>query len=183
MPQPSASYAACMPDLRERERPQIARWRSDALRGKGLCDRIQCQGNADPGDGVNRRLFGVALLFLLGSCTDETTELETEGDRSTPENRSLVPLLGETGDRAFIAAMRSDLSQVRTAQEIFYVDNDFVYANDVAELSGADLFSGTPGVRITINYADERTWDATATHPSTQVKCDFDSEVGTVDCI
>jgi hypothetical protein len=62
------------------------------------------------------------------------------------------------------------------------MDNDFVYAEDISDLTQANLFSGTPGVRIEINHAEGKTWDATATHRSTSVACDYDAAKGGVDC-
>jgi type IV pilus assembly protein PilA len=93
-----------------------------------------------------------------------------------------IPRFGETRDRAFISAMQSDLNQVRTAQEMFFQDNDFVYADDIADLTGAGLFTETTGVTVTINSGDADSWDATATHDNTDVECDYDEAVGTIDC-
>lgn len=93
-----------------------------------------------------------------------------------------IPRFGKARDRAFISAMQSDLNQARTAQEIFYQDNAFVYADDIADLTGAGLFTGTTGVTVTINAGDGTTWDATATHGSTAVECDYDAAIGTIDC-
>lgn len=91
-----------------------------------------------------------------------------------------IPRFGETRDRAFISAMQSDLNQLRTAQEMYYQDNDFTYASDAGDLG--DLFSGTDGVTVTINSGDADGWDATATHSSTDVACDYDSADGVIDC-
>ncbi|MEX0935732.1 MAG: prepilin-type N-terminal cleavage/methylation domain-containing protein [Gemmatimonadota bacterium] len=93
-----------------------------------------------------------------------------------------IPRFGETRERAYISAMQSDLNQVRTAQEMFYQDNNFEYASTTAELTDADLYSATDGVTITVNAGDGAGWDATATHGSTDVACDYDSDVGTIDC-
>lgn len=91
-----------------------------------------------------------------------------------------IPRFGETRDRAFIAAMQSDLNQVRTAQEMYFQDNDFEYADDVDDLG--DLFTATEGVDVEINDGDAESWDATATHASTDVECDYDSDDGVIDC-
>ncbi len=93
-----------------------------------------------------------------------------------------IPRFGETRDRAFVSAMQSDLNQVRTAQEMFYQDNAFVYAADLADLTAANLFTGTVGVTVVINAGNGTTWDATATHGSTAVSCDYDAAVGTIVC-
>ncbi len=78
--------------------------------------------------------------------------------------------------------MQADLNQTRTAQEMWYQDNDFVYAGAIADLEGAGLFSGTTGVTVTINAASGTTWDATASHGSTTVTCDYDAAVGEIIC-
>ena len=93
-----------------------------------------------------------------------------------------IPRFGETRERAFISAMQSDLNQVRTAQEMWYQDNNFTYAGAIADLTGANLYSATDGVTVVINAADGTTWDATATHGSTAVSCDYDAAVGTIVC-
>jgi type IV pilus assembly protein PilA len=92
-----------------------------------------------------------------------------------------IPRFGETRDRAFVSAMQSDLNQARTAQEMYYQDNDFEYASSVADLG--DLFQGTDGVTVTIDEgADASGWSATATHSSTDVECTYDSDDGVIDC-
>lgn len=93
-----------------------------------------------------------------------------------------IPRFGETRERAYISAMQSDLNQVRTAQEMFYQDNNFTYADGLDDLTGADLYSATDGVTVTINAGDGASWDATAVHASTDVECTYDSDVGTIDC-
>jgi prepilin-type N-terminal cleavage/methylation domain-containing protein len=92
-----------------------------------------------------------------------------------------IPRFGETRDRAFVSAMQSDLNQVRTAQEMWFQDNAFQYTDDIDDLTGADLFTATDGVTVTINAGGD-TWDATATHANTDVVCDYDAAVGTIDC-
>ena len=93
-----------------------------------------------------------------------------------------IPRFGETRDRAFISAMQSDLNQVRTAQEMFYEDNSFVYADALADLTDAGLYTGTTGVTMVINAGNATTWDASATHGSTSVACDYDAAIGTIIC-
>ena len=93
-----------------------------------------------------------------------------------------IPRFGETRDRAFISAMQSDLNQVRTGQEMFYQDNDFTYADDVADLTAANLYTATDGVTVEINAADTDSWDATASHSSSDVECTYDSDEGTIEC-
>ena len=93
-----------------------------------------------------------------------------------------IPRFGANRDRAFISAMQSDLNQVRTAQEMYYQDNSFVYADALSDLTGAGLYTGTTGVTMVINSGTATTWDASATHGSTAVDCDYDAAVGTIIC-
>ena len=93
-----------------------------------------------------------------------------------------IPRFGATRDRAFVSAMQSDLNQVRTAQEMYYQDNAFVYASAIGDLTAANLYTGTTGVTMVINAGNGTTWDASATHGSTAVACDYDAAVGTIIC-
>jgi prepilin-type N-terminal cleavage/methylation domain-containing protein len=92
-----------------------------------------------------------------------------------------IPRFGETRDRAFISAMQSDLNQVRTAQEMWFQDNAFSYTADIADLEGADLFTGTTGVTVELAGGGD-TYTATASHTQTAVECTYDEAVGTIDC-
>ena len=93
-----------------------------------------------------------------------------------------IPRFGDVTDRAFVAAMQSDLSQVRKAQEVHYQTNDLAYADDIADLIGANLFVASDGVTMVINAGNATNWDASATHSSTAVACDYDAAIGTIDC-
>lgn len=89
---------------------------------------------------------------------------------------------GDIRVRSVPAAMQSDLHHLRTAQEIYYHTNNFTYADDIADLTAADLFVPTEGVTVEINAADSTNWDASATHLSTTVRCDVDSVVSAIEC-
>ena len=88
---------------------------------------------------------------------------------------------GDVRVRAVTAAMQSDLHHLRTAQEIYYHTNNFTYADNIADLTAADLFVPTEGVTVEINAA-AAAWDASATHLSTTVTCDVDSVVSAIEC-
>jgi prepilin-type N-terminal cleavage/methylation domain-containing protein len=92
-----------------------------------------------------------------------------------------IPRFGETRDRAFVSAMQSDLNQVRTAQEMWFQDNAFEYTDDIGDLEGADLFSGSAGVTVELAGGGD-TYTAEATHAQTDVVCEYDEAVGTIDC-
>ncbi len=93
-----------------------------------------------------------------------------------------IPRFRDTRDRAIIATMQSDLNFVRNAQETFYQTNNLSYADDIADLIAADLYIASAGVTVVINTGNGSTWDATATHTSTAVSCDYDAAVGVIDC-
>ena len=93
-----------------------------------------------------------------------------------------IPRFGDVSDRSFVAAMQSDLSQLRNAQEVHYQINDLTYADDIADLTGANLFVVSDGVTMVINAGNATTWDTSATHSSTTVACDYDAAIGTIDC-
>jgi len=95
-----------------------------------------------------------------------------------------IPRFGETRERAFVSAMQSDLNQVRTAQEMWYQmpGNDFTYAADIGDLTGANIFSPTAAVEVNIDAADGTSWSATATHASTDQACTYDSDTGIIAC-
>jgi prepilin-type N-terminal cleavage/methylation domain-containing protein len=90
-----------------------------------------------------------------------------------------IPRFGAARERAYVSAMQSDLNQLRTAQEMYYPENTYTYASDIASIT--DL-TATDGVTLVINTGDGDGWTATATHTSTAVVCTYDSTVGTIDC-
>ena len=93
-----------------------------------------------------------------------------------------IPRVGEARDRAFIAAMKADLNHVRLAQVIYYQDHDDRFADDIADLTAAELFIPTEAVSTVIQAEDDSTWSASTSHPSTAVTCAFDSSSGGINC-
>lgn len=94
-----------------------------------------------------------------------------------------IPRWSEARDRAHVAAMQSDLYQVRTAQEAYYQANDLTYADDISDLTDAGLVSLTEGVSIEITAGDNESWAASATHASADVaSCSYESRASTVAC-
>jgi prepilin-type N-terminal cleavage/methylation domain-containing protein len=94
-----------------------------------------------------------------------------------------IPKFGESRRQAFVSAMRSDLNQVRLAQEIYYNNpaNNYTYASALADIPN---LTTTAGVTVVINSGDANGWDASATHASaTGWTCTYDSAVGTIDCV
>lgn len=75
--------------------------------------------------------------------------------------------VGDTRERAYLAAERSDLRNLASVQEIFFADNAGAdgaseYAGSMATLS--EMFITSEGVSISITEASELGWSATSTH-------------------
>jgi prepilin-type N-terminal cleavage/methylation domain-containing protein len=79
-----------------------------------------------------------------------------------------VPQLFGTKERSYIASMRSDLRNLETAQEAYYVDH-ITYAGGIPVLGTTFLMS--PGVSVAIDSSSQTGWGATATHNATAVVC------------
>lgn len=96
-----------------------------------------------------------------------------------------IPKFGQSREKAYVAAMQSDLKQVITAQEIFYGDpaNNYSYASctgvTAGNTDGCDL-EVTPSAGVTLNITAEggggtattASWYATAEHSATSQACD-----------
>ncbi len=70
-----------------------------------------------------------------------------------------IPKFNSTRQKAFLAAMKSDLKNVAYLQEVYHNDN-YSFTTALSSLN----FSGSEGVNITINEATNTGWAATATH-------------------
>ena len=97
-----------------------------------------------------------------------------------------IPKFGETRERAYVSAMQADLNQVRTAQEMYYQDNSFLYAGSLGALE-ADPYGvrTTDGVNITVASTGDpvgSSWEATATHDATNRVCTYDEDEGVIEC-
>ena len=77
-----------------------------------------------------------------------------------------IPKFANTKEKAYIAAMKSDLRALFTQQEGYYHDN-YTYSTDNTALQVTE----SAGITITVNNADGMGWDATATHVGTPVTC------------
>jgi prepilin-type N-terminal cleavage/methylation domain-containing protein len=79
-----------------------------------------------------------------------------------------IPKFATTKEKAYIAAMKSDLKNLITSEEAYFADN-MAYTATVASLS----FSSTAGVGTpTVTIAsDGNGFTATVTHSSTSVSC------------
>ncbi len=78
----------------------------------------------------------------------------------------IIPKYENTKGRAYIAAMKSDLHNLATAEEGFLLEN-FSYTTNIAVLN----YHGSNFVTVNVVSADGRGWTATATHERTDVAC------------
>ncbi len=84
-----------------------------------------------------------------------------------------IPKFANTKEKAYVAAMKSDLRNLVSAQESYFADN-MVYAS-FAACSGAACapltFQPSAGVTITATANAGLGWSATATHTGTSTQC------------
>ena len=78
-----------------------------------------------------------------------------------------IPKFSNTKEKAYIAAMKTDLRNLATAEEAFFYDSS-KYSVDFAQMNG---YSPTVGVAITVNEATGKGWSATALSVNTARKC------------
>ncbi len=80
-----------------------------------------------------------------------------------------IPKFAATKDRAYIAAMKSDLRNLVSAQESYFADNVAQYATTVTDIG--DPYRATTGVTVTIANVTSTGWSATATHTASSRSC------------
>lgn len=78
-----------------------------------------------------------------------------------------IPRFSNTKEKAYVAAMKSDLRNLATAEESFFFDSS-KYTVSLAQMSG---YSPTVGVAITVNEATATGWSATAISATTARQC------------
>ena len=72
-----------------------------------------------------------------------------------------IPKFSNTKGQAFLAAMRSDLRNLATAEEGYYYSNN-AYSSNLAQLN----FLTSAGVTVTVPEATSGGWSGSATHAS-----------------
>jgi type IV pilus assembly protein PilA len=72
-----------------------------------------------------------------------------------------IPKFSSTKGQAYLAAMRTDLRNLATAQEGYYYSNN-TYSNNLSSLN----FGTSSGVTIVVPEATSGGWSGTATHAS-----------------
>jgi prepilin-type N-terminal cleavage/methylation domain-containing protein len=71
-----------------------------------------------------------------------------------------IPKFSATREKAYYTAMKSDLKNLATQQEIYYSNGTYSYSNDVNALG----FSASQGVVLGAITASTTGWSVTATH-------------------
>lgn len=78
-----------------------------------------------------------------------------------------IPKFTNTKEKAYVAAMKSDLRNLATSEEAFFYDSA-KYTLSFAQMNN---YVPTIGVAITVNEATAKGWSATAVSVSTPRKC------------
>lgn len=76
-----------------------------------------------------------------------------------------IPKFANTKEKAYIAAMKSDLRNLVTAEESYFADNS-TYTTDLGT-----AYKESSGVTVTIPNAAGTGWDAKSVHNGTSVTC------------
>jgi len=77
-----------------------------------------------------------------------------------------IPKFSKTREKAYFSAMKSDLKNLMSAEEIYYSSHTYQYAPAVT--TGELDFSASQGVTVTISSAANTGWAALATHAALQ---------------
>jgi len=78
-----------------------------------------------------------------------------------------IPKYSNTREKAYVAAMKTDLRNLATAEEAFFYDSA-TYTLNLAQMNN---FAPTLGVTITVNEATKLGWSATAVSANTPRQC------------
>src|SRR5437762_4841768 len=89
-----------------------------------------------------------------------------------------IPKFAKTEDKAYVAAMKSDLRNLATQEEQYAADNNGAYFAGTATMA-APLQGFTPSQNVTIIAAivagPPQSWTATSTHSQSAKTCDNSS--------
>ncbi len=77
-----------------------------------------------------------------------------------------IPKFANTKEKAYIAAMKSDLRNLITAEESYFADN-VTYTGTITNLS----YNSSTGVTVTLGTTTGTGWSATAVHNGTSKTC------------
>ena len=88
-----------------------------------------------------------------------------------------IPKFANTKEKAYIAAMKSDLRNLATAQENYFNEQDpatygSVAAGGAALMNGAEsMWSPSSGVEVVLITGDDTGWDGEVERPGTTQTC------------
>ncbi len=77
-----------------------------------------------------------------------------------------IPKFSATREKAYVSAMKSDLKNLASQQEIYYSDN-YSYTTSATALG----FAQSQGVTVAISAATSTGWGASSTHSGTPSTC------------
>ena len=77
-----------------------------------------------------------------------------------------IPKFANTKEKAYVAAMKSDLRNLVTAEESYFADQ-VSYTTSTTAIN----FSNSTGVTVTVGTANGTGWNATAKHNATTKTC------------
>jgi type IV pilus assembly protein PilA len=80
-----------------------------------------------------------------------------------------IPKFANTKEKAYVAAMKSDLKNLVTAQEAYFSDNNSSYAQAIANMG--TNYKASTGVTVVLSGVTNTGWAATATSASTTKTC------------
>ncbi len=78
-----------------------------------------------------------------------------------------IPKFTNTKEKAYVAAMKTDLRNLATAEEAFFYDSA-KYSVSFVQMNG---YVPTIGVSVTVNEATTKGWSATAISVNTPRRC------------
>ena len=78
-----------------------------------------------------------------------------------------IPKFSNTKEKAYVAAMKSDLRNLVTAQESYFADN--MSYGSIANLGTA--YSSSAGVTVATSAVTATGWSASSTHTGTAQQC------------
>ena len=94
-----------------------------------------------------------------------------------------IPKFANTKDKAYVAAMKSDMRNLATYEEQYAADNNGAYFAGTATMA-TPLNGFTPSQNVTINATivagPPQTWSASASHSQSAKTCD--NSTGTIVC-
>ena len=80
-----------------------------------------------------------------------------------------IPKFANTKEKAYVAAMKSDLRNLVTAQEAYFSDHTNLYAPAFSNISAN--YRPSTGVTVAIGSGTGTGWAASATHTGTSITC------------